>query len=220
LLKIVMKFYKSALLALLAVAPSVAFLPPVHQQCSVPRGAAVGLAASSENSETKVDISVPYDAAARLAYEGWRKEFKKGDFDEKRYLIFQKNYVDISIANVMSKKQAREQGVDNPDLLNLNEFGDYTAEEYAQQQSGGGTEAKASTTTVDAEVKAPADAEAKAPTMTAGAEAEAEATSTPLDLLSKAMEAAQSQSAASEALGDAYSAMDEEEEVGHALHYR
>jgi hypothetical protein len=189
-----MKFYKSALLALLAVAPSVAFLPPIHQ-CPVPR-AAVGLAASSESSETKVDISVPYDAAARLAYEGWRKEFNKGDFDEKRYLIFKKNYVDISIANVMSKKQAREQGVDNPDLLNLNEFGDFTAEEFAQQQSGG--------------------AEAKAPATTA--DAEAEAPSTPLDVLSKAMEAAQSQTAASEALGDAFSAMDEEEEVGRVLH--
>jgi hypothetical protein len=189
-----MKFYKSALLALLAVAPSVAFLPPVLQS-PAPR-AAVGLAASSESSETKVDISVPYDAAARLAYEGWRKEFNKGDFDEKRYLIFKKNYEDISIANVMSKKQAREQKTDNPDLLNLNEFGDFTAEEYAQQQSGG-AEAKAAPATTDAEAEAP---------------------STPLDVLSKAMEAAQSQTAASEALGDAFSAMDEEEEVGHVLH--
>jgi hypothetical protein len=176
-----MKFYKSALLALLAVAPSVAFLSPLHH-CAAPR-AAVGLAATSKKSETN-NLN-PYDDAARLAYEGWRKEFNKGDFDEKRYLIFKKNYEDISIANVMSKKQAREQGVDNPDLLNLNEFGDFTAEEYAKQQSGGAEKKKASS---------------------------------PLDVLSKAMKAAQSQTAASEALEDASSAMDKEEEVGRVSH--
>jgi hypothetical protein len=192
-----MKFYKSALLALLAVAPSAAFISPLHQHCPAPARATVGLAASAENSETtKVDISVPYDAAARLAYDEWRKEFSKGDFDEKRYLSFKQNYEDISIANVVAKKNAREQGVDSPDLLNLNEFGDFTAEEYEQHQGGGAAPAAA----------AAAAAEEKAPTTTT-------------ELLSQAMEAAQSQSEASEALGDAAKSLEEDEEVGRVSHF-
>jgi hypothetical protein len=130
-----MKFYQSALLALLVVAPAVAFLAPIHSSsCPVTRRADFSLSSlAASGSKTTVDLSIPPDDAARLAYDEWRAEFGKGAFDAKRYKSFEQNYKDVSIANVISKKEAREQGLDSPDLLTLNEFGDYTAEEYEQQ---------------------------------------------------------------------------------------
>jgi hypothetical protein len=82
----------------------------------------------------EVDVSIPYDAAARFAYDEWRDQYNKGDFDAKRYESFQANYNAITVANVSAKKKARETG-DEPRLMSMNEFGDYTAEEYQAAQS-------------------------------------------------------------------------------------
>ena len=88
--------------------------------------------------ENDVDISIPYDAAARLAYDEWRQQFDKGDFDEKRYVNFKANYEAIAVANVSAKKRARDSGSEDPvPLMTLNEFGDFTEAEYKQAMSGG-----------------------------------------------------------------------------------
>ena len=54
------------------------------------------------------DVSVPYDAAARLAYDEWLGRFDKGDFDPDRYPIFRGNYERVAVQNVTTKKKARE----------------------------------------------------------------------------------------------------------------
>ena len=154
----------SVLFAVLAV-PSSAFAPVALT------GRAVEVLKAAPD-----DLSVPSDSAARLAYDEWRKEFNKGAFDPVRFENFKANYEAITVANVKAKKQARDEGNPSPNLLSLNEFGDYSAAEY---------EAAQKTTS---------------PTTTG-------------DLLSKAVEAAESQSAASNALGDAAKALAEEEEV-------
>lgn len=82
----------------------------------------------------EVDVSIPYDAAARLAYDEWRDQYNKGGFDAKRYEAFQANYNAITVANVSAKKKARETG-EEPRLMSMNEFGDCTAEEYKAAQS-------------------------------------------------------------------------------------
>jgi len=145
----------------------------------------------SEPAGTKdeVDVSIPYDAAARLAYDEWRKQFGKGSFDPDRYEIFKANYEAITVANVSAKKDARDTGADAPPtLMTLNEYGDCTEEEYVAATSGGGGGA--------------AEAPSSSPqTQSTG------------DVLGKALEAAQSQSEASSALEDAANALAEEEEV-------
>lgn len=82
-----------------------------------------------------VDISIPYDAAARMAYDEWRQNFNKGNFDGKRYEQFKNNYEALTAANMGAKKRARDDGTGTVDLLTLNEFGDYSAEEYEALQA-------------------------------------------------------------------------------------
>lgn len=87
--------------------------------------------------EKEVDVSIPYDAAARLAYDEWREQFNKGDFDAERFESFKSNYEAITVANIVAKKEARESGSEEPvALMTLNEYGDYTEEEYNQMNGG------------------------------------------------------------------------------------
>lgn len=84
-----------------------------------------------EESVSSSDVSIPYDAAARLAYDEWRAKYGKGEFDPVRYQAFRANYETITVANVSAKKRARDEGTDPPPLMSLNEFGDCTEDEYA-----------------------------------------------------------------------------------------
>lgn len=88
---------------------------------------------------TDTDVSIPYDAAARLAYDEWRQQFGKGDFNPVRYEQFKENYESITVSNVIAKKKAREDGDENPFLLALNEYGDFSTEEYEIMMNGGST---------------------------------------------------------------------------------
>ena len=170
-----MKFH-TAILALLVVHSSNAFLPSQQGRTTTVR----------RSMATEVDIKVPYDAAARLAYDQWRNKYDKGEFDDSRYQVFKNNYEAITVANVVAKKKAREEELESPALMTLNEFGDCTEEEFKAAMSG--------------EPAAPA-----APTTTG-------------DVLGKAMDAAQSQSEASNALKDAADALAEDEEVSGWWH--
>ena len=142
------------------------------------------MSSMAATKDATTDVSVPYDAAARLAYDEWRTKYNKGAFDEARWPVFKANYEAISVANVVAKAQAREDDTEAPSLLTLNEYGDCTEDEYRKAM-----EAESAA--------APAPA---APTTTG-------------DVLGKALDAAQSQSEASSALKDAADALAEEEEV-------
>lgn len=128
-------------------------------------------------SSVSSDVSIPYDAAARLAYDEWRAQFNKGPFDNKRYEIFKTNYETITVANVGAKKLAREQGGNSLTLMSLNEFGDLTEQEYTKAMQSGSKK------------------------MSTG------------DVLIKAVENAELQSEASNALGEAADALAGEEKV-------
>lgn len=56
----------------------------------------------------KVDLSIPYDAAARLAYDQWRTFHEMGDFDDDSYTSFKLKYETMTVANVIAKKMERE----------------------------------------------------------------------------------------------------------------
>lgn len=151
-----MKFCKSVLLALCAAPVALAFTPSNlgHHTNAVASfssslrvsSTAVRMSMSAKEVDTS-DVSIPYDAAARLAYDEWRAKYDKGNFDNSRYPIFKANYEAITVANVVSKAQARQEGSEAPSLLTLNEFGDFTEEEYRKAMEK--SQSSAATTTGD-----------------------------------------------------------------------
>lgn len=175
---------------------------------------ATALQATTTPSDEE-DVSIPYDSAARLAYDEWRAQFNKGPFDPKRYPNFQQNYETITVANVMAKKRAREEGTvsgiaandyENVDenvleLLALNEYGDFSEDEYAQMAAASNPGLIPTTTT------AAASTMTQPSSMSTG------------DVLTQAMEAAEMLSEASSALGEAADALAEEEEVRRIFSY-
>lgn len=168
----------SGILVPLLVAVGVsAFVP--HQASFGRRHGVVSMA-----DDDAADVSIPYDAAARLAYDQWREQFSKGDFDEERYQVFKTNYEVVTITNVKAKQKARVSGTVSVSLMSLNEFGDLTQEEYQRLQE-----------------TPPIAATSAAPTATEAS------------VLGKAVEAAELQTAASAALMEAADALAEEEEV-------
>ncbi|GKY99254.1 hypothetical protein MPSEU_000880700 [Mayamaea pseudoterrestris] len=132
------------------------------------------------SSSVGMDVSIPYDAPARLAYKEWCSKFNQTP-DESRYQNFRNNYETITVANISAKKQARDKNDSPGPELTLNEYGDCTEAEYQELMSS-----KSQGTTKP---------------MSTG------------DVLGKAVEAAQSQSAASEALAEAADALAEEERL-------
>lgn len=138
---------------------------------------------------TETDVSVEYDAAARLAYKEWCAKFGKESSDT-RFEMFKANYEAITVANVSAAKKARDDGTDRPKDLELNEYGDMTEKEYLEMQAGGSGDA-------------------------AAAEAPAQPRKGALDSV---MEASMAQSDASSALAEAADAMlEEEEQLAEAL---
>ncbi len=173
-----------------------------HRDASSPSSSSSRLPLSSSSltsSETEtdvVDLSIPYDAAARLAYAEWCAKFSKVP-DEGRYVAFKSNYETITVANVVAAKEYIDAGgivggSDRPKDLELNEYGDMTEEEYVAIMGGGGG--------------------GDAPSSSAGAAADV-IDNTDKGPLETFMEASEAQSEASIALAEAADALAVEEEV-------
>jgi hypothetical protein len=152
-----------------------------------PRQSMPSISLSMVEEAVGSDVSIPYDAAARLTYDEWRVQYNKGDFDPNRYLNFKNNYEAITVANVVAKKRARDEPTVSLSLMTLNEFGDLSESEYKLAMQKGSTSIPPSV-----------------PTSTG-------------DVLSKALEAAELQVQASTALGEAADALAEEEQVRKLL---
>lgn len=93
----------------------------------------------AEDVNAGVDVSIDYDAAAKLAYSDWCDKFGKEASDAK-FATFKANYEALTVANVSAAKKALDEGTERPKDLELNEFGDMTEEEYMKMKSGGSTE--------------------------------------------------------------------------------
>lgn len=70
------------------------------------------------------------------AYEKWRNEYAKGDFDYTRYENFRANYVKLMTSNAVELTVARDMGLPDPAPLSLNEYGDFSSEEFDNLQNG------------------------------------------------------------------------------------
>lgn len=147
---------------------------------------------SGAGSETSADVSVPYDAAARLAYDEWRATYNKGDFDAARFESFKSNYQILTVTNIAAAKKAKDAGEEAPKKLDLNEFADMTFEEYEAMNSDGGAEAEE---VVEAEAAPQAEGESD------------------VSLMETVMAESAAQSAASLSLEEAAAALAEEEQV-------
>ena len=191
-----MKISSVAFLAFVALEraqPTYSFLTPQSANVAPIRTGArsfvVEMAAESDGSP---DVSIPYDSPAEVAYEGWLTKYDK-PYDDVRYKQFLSNYKAIAVMNTTAKKNARE----NPDggkasLLSLNEYADYTAEEYEIMQNGGSiSESSTDDSSSDTEEES-ADSG---------------------NILGDAVKAVESQASASSALQDASNALEAEEEV-------
>ena len=156
-----MKFPSLALLALVTLEVSDAYLTPHHvvRSSRAPaRSFAMDMVASATAEST--DVTVPYDAAAELAYSEWIAQYDK-PFDAQRYEVFKANYKAITVMNVSAKKKARESGDGSPSLLTLNEFADCTAEEYEAAMNGGSSSSSSEASTGDILGEAVAAAESQ-----------------------------------------------------------
>ena len=56
----------------------------------------------------KIDLSIPYDAAARLAYREMKGLKESDAYDEGEFLKFKAVYEETAIANVVVKKMERD----------------------------------------------------------------------------------------------------------------
>jgi hypothetical protein len=69
------------------------------------------------------DVSIPYDALARIEYDKWRQLHNKGSFDEAKYAKFKIQYETITSMNMAAKKIARDTGT-SPQLQTLSATAD------------------------------------------------------------------------------------------------
>jgi hypothetical protein len=72
------------------------------------------------------------------AYDKWRGKFGKGDFDPARFESFKYNFGLLTQENLDAQDKAVSEGKNPPNWMTLNEFGDFSVEEYEalRQQSG------------------------------------------------------------------------------------
>eukprot|EP00565_Helicotheca_tamesis_P005776 CAMPEP_0185728952 /NCGR_PEP_ID=MMETSP1171-20130828/4384_1 /TAXON_ID=374046 /ORGANISM="Helicotheca tamensis, Strain CCMP826" /LENGTH=174 /DNA_ID=CAMNT_0028397709 /DNA_START=48 /DNA_END=572 /DNA_ORIENTATION=+ len=63
---------------------------------------------AAEPEPEPIDVSIPYDATALLAYESWREENEKGEFNAETFEGFSKIYYEMSVGTATAKKLKRD----------------------------------------------------------------------------------------------------------------
>eukprot|EP00980_Cylindrotheca_fusiformis_P000210 scaffold42_cov133-Cylindrotheca_fusiformis.AAC.7 len=73
--------------------------------------------------------------ALRSAYDEWRAEYGKGEFDRARFETFKSNFRTLTIANISARDKALQEGSQPPQWMYLNRFGDFSDSEFRASQS-------------------------------------------------------------------------------------
>jgi hypothetical protein len=203
---------------LVAMVPNKANHFPQRSRQSLPFAKTLSMA----EKEQDTDLAVPTESAARLAYDEWRVQFNKGPFDAQRFANFKQNYETITVANVMAKKKAREEGtVSVLYLLTLNEWADCSAAEYAAARNPNPITASVATAVPlveDDSLTTSEDTpwEPESPSSSSSSSSVPPPTVTVVStntVLNQALTTAEKLSEASSALSEAADALAEEEEV-------
>jgi hypothetical protein len=71
-------------------------------------GSAKKAAVPPKKSKSAAQLEIPYDAAARFAYDTWRRENGNAPFNAQGYAVFEELYVSQAIAEATAKKLKRD----------------------------------------------------------------------------------------------------------------
>ncbi len=127
---------------LLAVGSATAFVP---NSCKVGHGNVASTTTTCFVSEvdtegTSASTSSPKfpfsDRQVRFAYDEWRLIYGKGDFDPVRFNNFKTNHKTLVISNLKAREKAEQDGRPMPQWMSLNEYGDYSIDEYEKMLRG------------------------------------------------------------------------------------
>ena len=140
-----MKLSSSALdvlAALLAVSAVTAFVPNSHRTNPnqvrnqiLPTSSTECSASQSFESESFPRF--PFnEKQVRFAYDEWRLIYGKGDFDSDRFEQFKRNHRTVTVSNLNARDKASREGRPKPQWMSLNEYGDYSMEEYEAMLRG------------------------------------------------------------------------------------
>jgi len=146
-----MKTFPSALdvvAALLAVGAATAFVPTSCRIIDHGHVLTHTLPASTTSCfASEVDIegasastsspTFPFsDSQVRFAYDEWRLIYGKGDFDSDRFENFKTNHKTLTISNLKARETASNESRRIPQWMSLNEYGDYSLDEYEAMMRG------------------------------------------------------------------------------------
>ena len=70
------------------------------------------------------------DNHLRQEYDQWRAKYGRGEFDSERFENFKTNFAMLNEANVAARERAIAAGQDPPSWMTLNEYGDFSMQEY------------------------------------------------------------------------------------------
>jgi len=92
---------------------------------------------SSRSSESGSSPAFPFtDTQVRFAYDEWRLIYGKGNFDLVRFEQFKRNHRTLVLSNLKAREKAAQDGRPMPQWMSLNEYGDYSMEEYEAMLRG------------------------------------------------------------------------------------
>ena len=98
------------------------------------------------DTEASTSSKFPFsDRQVRYAYDEWRLIYGKGDFDQKRFESFKSNHRTLVMSNLKARDKAVQDGRPMPQWMSLNEYGDYSMEEYEAMMRGDDPRADEST---------------------------------------------------------------------------
>lgn len=129
---------------LLAIGTASAFVPNSHtsgilQTLTLPTSSTTCFASEIDVETTSESSSPEFpfsDRQVRYAYDEWRLIYAKGDFDSERFKRFKTNHRTLILSNLQAREKAARDGRPVPQWMSLNEYGDYSLEEYEAMLRG------------------------------------------------------------------------------------
>jgi hypothetical protein len=131
------------------------FTPGQHQSSIIADSGSTSrlLVSSRGNSNNDGDSIMDMDDdALRFAYKEWKLIYgKEGEaFNDTYFQNFKVNYRALMAANLKARREAEQRGQPAPRWMSLNEYGDFSMEEYETLQREGGPRARGGRATTTA----------------------------------------------------------------------
>eukprot|EP00536_Pseudo-nitzschia_multiseries_P001776 jgi/Psemu1/322244/estExt_fgenesh1_pg.C_230002 len=131
-----------AIVALLVASSVTAFVPNSHGansklvQNEIIPTSRTALFSSQDSGPSSSPVFPFTDKEVRFAYDEWRLIYAKGNFDPVRFEQFKRNHRTLILSNLNAREKAARDGRPMPQWMSLNEYGDYSMEEYEAMLRG------------------------------------------------------------------------------------